>query len=321
MKGGTGYCFGFAHVWYEEANEGFCVPLIFSSVILEFLAVFSKGSAQLCLTVCDSMVCSPPGSFVHGILQVRVLEWVAISSSGGIFPTQGSNLRLLCLLDWQVGSLPLVPAGKPGKTYRSVFKWTRLSSHCQLRGQICQIIKVSGLPGRFHIWWPLCVNTEECRHHPWFLLDPKEGTSCRVAEGFTKTQKAGWFIFLRVNRELTRQASLPGISFFTYGDKRVLSELAFELKVYLSPPSSLLPPQSRVCSWTKTSSQGGYIMVLQVGLPTESLSSQLWFILAGTHSSPGTQDPGTWVLYLCLLPSSFQPVCTLPSQGSACLLQ
>ena len=31
----------------------------------------------------------------------------------GIFPTQGSNLRLLCLLHWQAGSLPLAPPGKP----------------------------------------------------------------------------------------------------------------------------------------------------------------------------------------------------------------
>ena len=30
----------------------------------------------------------------------------------GIFPTQGSNLRLLCLLHWQAGSLPLAPLGK-----------------------------------------------------------------------------------------------------------------------------------------------------------------------------------------------------------------
>jgi len=30
-----------------------------------------------------------------------------------IFPTQGSNLQLLCLLHWQVGSLPLMPPGKP----------------------------------------------------------------------------------------------------------------------------------------------------------------------------------------------------------------
>ena len=32
---------------------------------------------------------------VHGILQARILEWVAISFSRGIFPTQGSNLHLL----------------------------------------------------------------------------------------------------------------------------------------------------------------------------------------------------------------------------------
>ena len=31
----------------------------------------------------------------------------------GILPTQGSNLHLVCLLHWQVGSLPLVPPGKP----------------------------------------------------------------------------------------------------------------------------------------------------------------------------------------------------------------
>ena len=33
---------------------------------------------QSCLTLCDPMDCSPPGSSVHGILQARILEWVAI---------------------------------------------------------------------------------------------------------------------------------------------------------------------------------------------------------------------------------------------------
>ena len=32
--------------------------------------------------LCNPMDCSPPGSSVHGILQARVLEWVAISFSG-----------------------------------------------------------------------------------------------------------------------------------------------------------------------------------------------------------------------------------------------
>ena len=38
---------------------------------------------QLCLTLCDPMDCSLPGSSVHGIFQARILEWGAISFSGG----------------------------------------------------------------------------------------------------------------------------------------------------------------------------------------------------------------------------------------------
>ena len=36
---------------------------------------------KLCLTLCDPMACSPPGSSVHGIFQARILEWVVISFS------------------------------------------------------------------------------------------------------------------------------------------------------------------------------------------------------------------------------------------------
>jgi len=39
--------------------------------------------AQSCPTLCDPADDSPPGFSVHGILQARILEWVAISSSGG----------------------------------------------------------------------------------------------------------------------------------------------------------------------------------------------------------------------------------------------
>ena len=40
-------------------------------------------SSQSCPALCDPIDCSPPGSSVHGILQARTLEWVAISSSRG----------------------------------------------------------------------------------------------------------------------------------------------------------------------------------------------------------------------------------------------
>ena len=37
---------------------------------------------QACPSLCDPMDCTPPGSSVHRILQVRILEWVAMPSSG-----------------------------------------------------------------------------------------------------------------------------------------------------------------------------------------------------------------------------------------------
>ena len=39
--------------------------------------------AQSCPTLCDPMDCNPPGSSVHGIVQARILEWVATPFSRG----------------------------------------------------------------------------------------------------------------------------------------------------------------------------------------------------------------------------------------------
>ena len=91
--------------------------------------IASGMSSNLCVCVCvcvcvcacalspslgDPMDCSPPGSSVLGISQARMLEWVAMPSSiQGLFPTQGSNLHLLCLLPWQLCSLPLPHLGSP----------------------------------------------------------------------------------------------------------------------------------------------------------------------------------------------------------------
>ena len=40
-------------------------------------------SLQTCMTLCNPVDCSPPGSCVHGILQARILEWVAAPPPGG----------------------------------------------------------------------------------------------------------------------------------------------------------------------------------------------------------------------------------------------
>ena len=46
------------------------------------------SSLQSCPTLCDPTDCSPPGSSVPGILQARILEWVAMFFSGGSSPTR-----------------------------------------------------------------------------------------------------------------------------------------------------------------------------------------------------------------------------------------
>ena len=95
--------------------------------------------SQLYLTLWNPMDCSLPSSSVHGILQARILEWVAVPFSRGSSQPRDwtqvsciagglewaaisssresswlrSNPCLLCLLHWQAGHLPLVLPGKP----------------------------------------------------------------------------------------------------------------------------------------------------------------------------------------------------------------
>ena len=62
------------------------------SEILPFTAC-----AQSCLTLCDLMDWSPPGSSVHGIFQARIPEWVAISFSSLQY---GQALKAFCQVRW-----------------------------------------------------------------------------------------------------------------------------------------------------------------------------------------------------------------------------
>ena len=65
--------------------------------------------AQLCLILCDPMDHSSPGSSVHGLLQARILEWIAIPFSRG-FPDPGIEPGSPAL---QADSLLSEPPRKP----------------------------------------------------------------------------------------------------------------------------------------------------------------------------------------------------------------
>ena len=58
------------------------IKRLLSSSSLSAIRVVSSAYLQLCTTLCDPMDCSPPSSSVYGILQERILEWVACPPPG-----------------------------------------------------------------------------------------------------------------------------------------------------------------------------------------------------------------------------------------------
>ena len=99
--------------------QKFCQPsnsLLFHSMwdIVNFTFLQSFNSVlqlcpvvQLCLTLCNPMDCSLPGSSVHGISLARIRAGLPFPPAWGL-PTQGLNLHLM---HWQAGSLPLSHLG------------------------------------------------------------------------------------------------------------------------------------------------------------------------------------------------------------------
>ena len=82
-------------------------------------AVYSSAAAAQTLShvqfFCDPVDCSLSGSSVHGILQARILEWVAISSSRGFSQPRDQTCVSCVSPALQAGSLPLAPPGKSQK--------------------------------------------------------------------------------------------------------------------------------------------------------------------------------------------------------------
>ena len=111
---------------WSEREVYMCVCVLIYMFIYEYTHIYVYMFA--CMLSCfnhvqlgDPMDCCPPGSSVHGILQTRIPEWVAMPFSPG-FLTQGLNLGFLCLLHWQAGS-PGDPLEKGMATHSSILAW------------------------------------------------------------------------------------------------------------------------------------------------------------------------------------------------------
>ena len=93
---------------------------------------------QLCLTLCDPMDCSLPDSSVHGISPGKDAGVSCHTLLQGIFPNQGWNPQLLCLLHWQAGSLPLALPG-----HRQMIYPGNQSAEGEPTGKIFSLLHIS----------------------------------------------------------------------------------------------------------------------------------------------------------------------------------
>ena len=81
------------HIWEAEFHTR---TYFFSSSVAVLQSIKKKENvSQSVVSLCDPMNCILLGSSVCEILWARILEWVAISFSRGVFLTQGSNPGLL----------------------------------------------------------------------------------------------------------------------------------------------------------------------------------------------------------------------------------
>ena len=89
-----------------------CPPLLLTPLIFPSIIVVSSESHSIVSDSCDPMDYSLPGSSVHGILQARILEWVAISfSRGSSLPknqTQVSCIAGRFFTDWAMREAPSI---------------------------------------------------------------------------------------------------------------------------------------------------------------------------------------------------------------------
>ena len=82
------YHFGFSHFLRTSKVT------IFGNEVVYVCSV-----TQLCVSLCDPMDCSPPGSSVRGIFQARILEWVDISfSRGSSWPRDRTHVSCVCCI-------------------------------------------------------------------------------------------------------------------------------------------------------------------------------------------------------------------------------
>ena len=182
------------HIYYhinhrnQEATGGSFTPFKLVPCVLVI---------QSCPTLCDLMDCSPSGSSVHGILQARILEWVAMPSS------RGSS--------WPRGQIPFsCIAGRFFTIWATREALQTGTRHCEMESIYCQLSLVGYSP-----WGCYESDVTERLHFHFSLSCIGEGNGnplqCSCLEN-PKDSGAWWAAIYGVSQSQTRLKQLSSSS-------------------------------------------------------------------------------------------------------------
>ena len=138
------------------------------------MCVYAK-SLQLCLTLYNPKDYNQPGSSIYGILQARILDWIAMPSSRGSFWSRDLNLHLLCLMPCQAGSLPLAIPGKPSWDIVVVLLLSHFS-HVQLPETSTTVLKRLEKILNSHLW----QTQRFCARRKWRIQQNYKVSGCML---------------------------------------------------------------------------------------------------------------------------------------------
>ena len=141
---------------------------------IQFLSLASQMSCQIyklphvfsCAILCDPVDCNPPGSSVHGILQARILEWVAMPFSRGSSQPRDRTWVSSCI----VGRFFTISATRKQRGLETPLQVTDLNVETNAWCQLA--LDLDGLS-----WVRLCPNR---LYSPWDSPGQNTGVGCHA---------------------------------------------------------------------------------------------------------------------------------------------
>ena len=107
-------------------------------------------SLHSCLTLCDPVDCSPPGSSIPGVSQAGILEWIAMPSSGGSSPLRDRNC-ISCSLSTAGELFSTEPPGRLSDTINTAY--FHRSGYCLVAFHVWLIPELYSLHDHFTLIW------------------------------------------------------------------------------------------------------------------------------------------------------------------------